>query len=367
MAKARARPDDEVRVFISYSHKNTRDIRRLVKFLKNEVGVEPVYDLDLAKGKPFDDEIKTLIAHAHVFLPVLTSESDARKWVHQELGYAMALNLPVLPIAVGQLPGEMIQRLQAVTMDFGNVNALRRTLTRDLFDRLVAERSGPAHSWYRCASLPDERAAWLAEHSRNVVAMDAYGRLRQKGGLSSLHIPREVIGHPIWERRYRPVGRSDDHKRLQREERLALEQHAREAGCRLIVNPDLVYPDLCAMAVVARLESLRAFLKTMPDDKCEVAWNNSMDHDVSVTIVGNWFAAESVHARRGKGYYQTIFTRHAPCLTTKIVTFDDEFDGLLQLHGWKRRNSRREAIKLIERRLVAVRQLPPDQIMPRPA
>jgi hypothetical protein len=35
----------------------------------------------------------------------------------------------------------------------------------------------------------------------------------------------------------------------------------------------------------------------------------------------------------GKGYYQTIFTRHAALVRKRIADFDSEFDELLELEG----------------------------------
>jgi len=368
MAQATVRPDDEIRVFIAYSHANAADVVRLAEFLEDEVHVRPVFDRNLPIGRKFDDEIRRQIAHSHVFMPVLTVEAVAGKWVHQEIGCAIALDVPVLPLSVGHLPGEMIYSLHAVEVDFGNMATLGRVLSRDRFDTLTSEKNGPVHSCYRCASLPEDRAAWLAQYCDDVVAMEAFGRLRQKGGLSSLHIPREVPSNPVWNRRYLPTVRSDDHKRKQHAERIALERHAREAGCRLIINPDLAYPDLCAEAVATRLETLVAFLSDMGDAECEVAFNVDMGHNDSVTIVGNWFSAESVHGRRGAGYYQTIFTRHAPCLAAKISAFDSEFDDLLKLKsGWNRGNSRIKAIEFLSDRLEAVRRLPRNRMMPGPS
>ncbi len=361
---SRGKDESALRVFISYSRDDAGFVGQLARFLKNEVGVEPVYDRDFRLGAVFDDEIKRFIAHAHVFMPVLTPIADERKWVHQEIGYASALNIPILPLAVGKLPGEMIERLQAMKIERGGVSSLRNVLTLEHFKGLVREKSGPGFAFYQCANYPDERASWLASFSDDVTNQGGLGFLRQKGGLSSLHIPREVPSHPIWAQRYAPHVRAPDHIRLQRAERIALEQHARGAGCRLIINPDLVFPDLALSAVVVRLRTLLDFLKSMSDANCEVAWNASMVHDESVTIVGNWFAAESVRARRGVGYFQTVFTRHAPTLVSKIVAFDQEFEGLLQLHGWKRRHSRREGMRLLVRKITALQVAEQEKATP---
>jgi hypothetical protein len=78
-------------------------------------GFDPMWDEYFAFGHGFHDQIRNFVAHAHVFLPVLTATSDQRKWVHQEIGYAMTLNVPVLPVAVGTagqeaMPGDQDHR-----------------------------------------------------------------------------------------------------------------------------------------------------------------------------------------------------------------------------------------------------------------
>jgi hypothetical protein len=96
------------RVFISYSHEDQPLVERIAAMLiKN--GLKPMWDRNFAYGQGFHEQIKKFIAHAHVFLPVLTKTADAIKWVYQEIGYSMALHIPVLQIAVEELPGEMIQ------------------------------------------------------------------------------------------------------------------------------------------------------------------------------------------------------------------------------------------------------------------
>ena len=47
-------------------------------------------------------KIQTEIAHAHVFVPILTAHSHKAGWVHQEIGYALALvGVVVANVATG--------------------------------------------------------------------------------------------------------------------------------------------------------------------------------------------------------------------------------------------------------------------------
>lgn len=337
----------QYRVFISYSHEDLTLVEGIADVL-NSSGLRPMWDQNFASGSSFHDEIKNFIAHAHVFLPVLTRTADARKWVHQEIGYAMALHIPVLPIAVEELPGEMIQQIHALRMQGNNPESLRRHLSKDVIEALIERHARNYKALYECAELPEDRAKLMSAYADDVFALGIRDVVRQKGALSSFHIPRETVGNPIWQRRYgMTTRRSEEHCRLQRQERLSLERHAGTAGCKLIIKPDLQYeygPD----ARICRLESLVKFLEQMDDARCRVAIQEEMDERLSVTILGNWFSAESLAGERGHQYRQTVFTRHAPTVMEKLDVFDAEFGELLSAANVKPEESRRWAIGVLE-------------------
>jgi hypothetical protein len=339
------------RIFISYSHEDLGLAEKIVAIISGN-RLTPMWDKDFVFGHGFQEQIKTFIAHSHVFLPIITTSSSERGWVHQEIGYAMALNVPVLPLCVGALPGEMIRELHAVQFT-GDFRELQDKLSSKNIEKLVESYKDNSFPLYHCAELTEDRAIMMAKYANDVLQLkpvlkgEAYGCVRQKGGLSSFHIPDNLISHPIWDQRYGPLKRSKFHYRLQREERLALERHARVGGCRLIINPYLTYDEYGTSARISRLNSLLMFLETMPNDKVQVAINEKSLNE-SVTIVGDWFAAQAVSAEQGQGYQQTIFTRHAPSISKKIEEFDQEFKELLKEWNWKPESSREVAINKIK-------------------
>lgn len=335
------------RVFISYSHEDLPLVEGIAHVLRSS-GLRPMWDQNFASGSSFHDEIKNFIAHAHVFLPVLTRTADARKWVHQEIGYAMALHIPVLPIAVEELPGEMIQQIHALRMQGNNPESLRRQLSKDVIEALIERHARNFKALYECAELPEDRAKMMSAYADDVFALGIRDVVRQKGALSSFHIPRETVGNPIWRRRYGMTTRSEEHCRLQRQERISLQRHAQTAGCKLIIKPGLLYERYGPDARISRLESLVTFLEEMDDARCRIAIQEEMDARLSVTILGNWFSAESLAGEGGRGYRQTVFTRHAPTVMEKLDTFDAEFDELLDAANVKPEDSRQWAIDTLK-------------------
>jgi hypothetical protein len=345
------------RIFISYSHED-RDLVRELREILRANGLEPMSDHTFAFGSGFPEQIKLYIAHSHVFLPVITLSSSKRKWVHQEIGFALAHNIPILPLTIGDcLPDAMMRELHAIRLSVDPktdlalcIEEMKSFITKEMIEALVSRYRDIRLAHFQCAEFTEDRAALLAEYANDVRGLGGMGIVRQKGGLSSFHIPREVITHRIWVDRYGPLGQGPLHRRSLREERIALEEHAKKSGSRLIVNPCLDYIDYGQYARKCRLKWLLNFLeKTDAGKIAQVAIPKKLESNLSITIVGDWFYAESQHAKLGQGYSQTIFSRHAPSIQSKIDLFDQEFDELLEDRGWDIKDCREKAIEYIRK------------------
>jgi hypothetical protein len=336
---------DSYRIFVSYSHGDFELARSIVGVLKSN-GLTPMWDKDFAWGHGFTEQIRNFISYSHVFVPLITKASSRRGWVHQEIGYATALNIPVLPVTTGSTPSGIIQQLLAVPLSDDRATRCEQ-LSVKVFSQLVRRAQKTSRPLFECAEYHEDRTAMMVEKATDVLELGYYGTVRQKGALSSFHIPDKPISHPAWQNRYGSPPEIDEPRCLKlREERQALERHARQAGCRLIIDPSLTYEKWGQVARKARLQELLEFLQKMPDDRVEIAIKEEMDPEHSLTIVGDWFAAESISAAIGRGYRQTIFTRHAPSVMRRIEFFDQELETA-QATRWQapRTSSRQAAIR----------------------
>ena len=279
----------KLRVFISYSRKNRKVAKRIEKLLKKHADVKPVWDAQFSYGHGFPEQIRSFISHAHVFMPIITPQSNRRGWVHQEIGFAMAMNIPVLPVVYtpkrkkkkGQggnekagkkknkkqnlsKPGEFLQLLQAIHLSDPIEKKAQKKFSRDLFEGLCSGFDNPSDGLYQCSELREERAMMMAKYAKKAERTQRAlnqknrkkrnGLLRQRGGLSSFNIPQQAITDRIWRQRYKfgkqgkkklkdksPIeGYTRYHSKVQRQERIALERHARASGCSLIINPKKV-------------------------------------------------------------------------------------------------------------------------------
>jgi hypothetical protein len=356
-ALGKALPTDGVgvmgslRVFVSYSGEDHDLVEQIVTVLKKN-GLKPMW-MGEFQYINFHDEIRRRIAHAHVFVPIITPASSSRGWVHEEIGYALALNIPFFCIAKGELPGNMIQQLNAFVLDKDSdvqtdIERLQPRLTRALLEEVSARWNDRRYALYACADDAPQRAQMMADYADDVRSLGGLGLVRQKGALSSFHIPDKSIDHAIWRLRYGGFDRGDSHCTHQWNERVALEKHAREKGCKIIIDPSIKYEQWGANARRVRLQTLLDFLETtVAGKKTQIAINTRMSKGQSLTIVGDWFAAESVSGTIQGGYKQTIFTRHAPSVASRASAFDKEFDELLAEAKWSAKTSRASAIEVL--------------------
>lgn len=311
-----------------------------------------MWDKDFIWGHGFPEQIKNFIAHSHVFIPIITKTSRERGWVHQEIGYAMALNVPILPVMLDEPPSEMLQQLLAVPWD-DNPDNLRESLSMKTFHDLVIHAQRNTHPLFECAELHEDRTIMMVDYATSVSKLGYKGYLRQKGALSSMHIPDKPLNHEFWIERYGDCAASEFKRKMLREERQALEEHVKECGASLIIDPSLSFEEYGDKARKVRLESLLDFLRSdylddlAADGKFIVTINRGMHPNRNLTIVGDWFSAESVSASMGEGYRQTIFTRHAPTIRNMIELFDQEVEHLLKEQKVKAEYSREHAITKI--------------------
>ena len=94
------------------------------------------------------------------------------------------------------------------------------------------------------------------------------------------------------------------------------------------------------------LEILLKFLERMPDSQIRVMMTPHA-REANLTIVGDWFSAESMSPKPGEGHRQTVFTWHAPSVLQSMRRFDDEFNELLGESGVQSDETRRAAIQRI--------------------
>jgi hypothetical protein len=334
------------RVFVSYAREDREAAEKVVRRVR-AMRMRPFWDARLIAGPLFSQQILDSIAFSHVFICVLTRASARSAWVHQEIGYAVGAGVPVVLVAVDALPSGIVEGLQAVvtTRDLAD---LGRGLTREVIEQAVSRAQEKSYAAFECAELPEQRTALLADYARKVLRLRKHGRVRQRAAFTSFCIPGKLPNHPAWREREGPIARTEHHRRLQREERRALESHARVDGCDLVLDPSIRLTDRGEKARRSRLQTLVEFLRSMPDDKARVVFQ-PIARRGNLLIVGDWFVAGSETPRPPMGYFQTICSRHAPTVLRHLDEFSEEFERLLCEFAPDGQSSRLKAVAHLER------------------
>jgi len=278
------------RVFISYSHLDAPLALKLKIFLRT-LGLLPIADHEIRIGESFSEEIKEMIECAHVFMPLVTPTANKRLWVHQEIGYANALQVPVCPIAIGKMPSGMNSNIQGIHIS-SSIDELpdlktKAKLTGPIFkgvltkpetdyvmgiikdrikhetihDLVTCAQNRPRQGRFDCAKHWSERQSILVTltesarkngckllktRDRKKLLKPDIWRLRQRTAFGSFSIPDAGVKSDIWNLRDPNRYYTEQARRLLRSERIAMTKYMSCFGCDLIIDPRVALPEQIA-------------------------------------------------------------------------------------------------------------------------
>ena len=275
------------RVFISYSHEDADLADKVEEHLWKE-GLFPITDHEIRIGETFSEEIREMIECVHVFMPLVTPSANERLWVQQEIGYAAALNVPVCPIAVGDLPAGMTEQIQGIHIELDKnkdknedeneaekedkkdswdsekvMEVVEQRLTyRTIHDLVERARKRSRQGRYDYTMYWSEREELLVSltkaarrESCRLLQRDGTDaqapsadkkfdgdvwRVRQRTGFSSFTIPDAPTISPAWDVRDPHRYPTEEDRRLLRAERQAMSDYMKCFGCDLIIDPRVI-------------------------------------------------------------------------------------------------------------------------------
>lgn len=336
------RSKPKYRLFLSYVRKDHAIASTIVTSLATDF--TPLWDMNIRPGREFAPEIRDMIGKSHVFVALITPEAYGHPWVHQEAGYAMALNIPILAITVGDVeaPHAMLEQFQAIRLspDGSDVGA---KLQQAGIVELIEQKARASTKFVEIIEYTGQRSEVLARHADDLWMRDMPSVVRQRGPISTFSLPTERITAKIWDRFGGDIASSQEFRKALYKERMALDRHARNAGCRLLINPELI-EKTDPRALPVRIEMLISFLEGMPDEKVLIAVVDTGFSGGSFLALGDWVMALS-HAPIKVGYRQTLFVSHAPTVLHEVTQFDEEVQATLARQKVKPRHSRRLAIQ----------------------
>jgi len=89
----------KAKIFLSYSELDKNKLKALKSAIKKREGLVPIVVSERRKvGQSLADKVKGCMQEADCLIPILTRKSISNQWVNQEIGFAEALKIPIIPL-----------------------------------------------------------------------------------------------------------------------------------------------------------------------------------------------------------------------------------------------------------------------------
>lgn len=89
----------KAKIFLSYSELDKNKLKVLRSAVKKRQGLDPIVVSERRKvGQSLADKVKECMREADCLIPILTRKSIDSQWVNQEIGFAEALKMPIVPL-----------------------------------------------------------------------------------------------------------------------------------------------------------------------------------------------------------------------------------------------------------------------------
>lgn len=103
-----------VRFFISHSHVDKLIAAELKEHLESLGAQAFVAHEDIEPTQPWQDEMRHALDSMNVLVALLTKDFKKSKWTDQEVGYAIASEVPVMPVRIDTSPYGFMSAVQAL-------------------------------------------------------------------------------------------------------------------------------------------------------------------------------------------------------------------------------------------------------------
>lgn len=118
------------KIFISYSDNDRNKMRSVERLIKN---TDDFSALIIADNRQvlfqLTEKVKTGIIGCNYFVPIITRQSINTQWLNQEIGFATAINRPIIPIVerqvIDDLKGFIHKQLDLSYLFDGNIANVR--------------------------------------------------------------------------------------------------------------------------------------------------------------------------------------------------------------------------------------------------
>lgn len=108
--------DNYIRLFISHKSEHKEDVSKLPEELKTHGISSFVAHTDILPTREWRLEIKKALRSTDIFLAFITEDFFRSEWANQEIGFAVARGIPIIPLMVSDvLPKGFLSEIQVQT------------------------------------------------------------------------------------------------------------------------------------------------------------------------------------------------------------------------------------------------------------
>lgn len=309
-----------MKVFISYSRKDEAVTNLLAMLLKDR-GIECLYDRRLEPAAPFDSNLRGMIQKADLVLVLLTSAALSSSWVNQEIGYALALQKPVWPLAMERdiEPQGLILRIQSYSLfDWSDPDRTVTTLVESL--KTHGKKTSDPYMAFGLSQVLEGRVArtdFLVRHLESLRDDETPEVTVRNQAAFSIFC---ASGHDL----YREAGKHSDEymKLLLKEQELLLELiDLGRIRLRLILWPVRAYEE---KYLAVRYETLLKWMEERIDDG-RVEYIVAQYSGPSRYIVGEQLCLEGFKLHHTSGYKMSIVHYDRERIDKALMQFDVTF------------------------------------------
>jgi hypothetical protein len=87
------------RIFLSYAEMDKNKVKALRRAIRKRRGLDPIIAAEQCRvGHSLTDKVKECLRKADCLMPILTRQSINSQWMNQEIGFAVATEIPIVPL-----------------------------------------------------------------------------------------------------------------------------------------------------------------------------------------------------------------------------------------------------------------------------
>jgi len=129
-----------LKVFLSYANEDKEIAAGIKRFLEYFGATAFLAHEDIEFGEEWEREIFSALGSSHVLVAVLTSRAKESNYVNQEIGYALARDILILPFKVEVDPFGFTSRIQAFKASYTYSRSGEREIDFEASVRKVVEK-----------------------------------------------------------------------------------------------------------------------------------------------------------------------------------------------------------------------------------